>query len=431
MRFSRAAEAALPATSVSRSLEPASALANPQFRLLFAGNVVTMLAFGMMQVVQGVLAFDLTGRNSSVGFVAMGMGIPMLLFGPIGGAMSDRYSKRMLLMFGQAAVGSVFMLVGILTALDVITIWLLAGLTLLMGCTFAILMPARQAWVGDLLQGPALAHGVALQQLAMNGTRIVGPLAAGGMISLAVIGTGGTYMVMASLFVAAIGLLLVMEATQARPRAATSVLGDMRQGLAYTWHAHDVRLLMLIFAGVVLSAFSYQQLMPGFLEHELDQPASRVGVMYGATAIGGIVLTLFLARGRIGNSATTLMFVCGGGVACSVVLLAVAPTFLTALGAASLVGATSSGFQMCNQVNLMQRTDPAFFGRVMSLTMTAFGLQMIVGFPAGAVADAIGERAALGLLGILCLVIVSAAVLRSRPLRAPAVAPSLARAADD
>jgi MFS family permease len=87
----------------------ASALANPQFRLLFLGNVVTMLGFGMMQVAQGVLAFDLTGKNSSVGFVAAGMGIPMLLLGPIGGALSDRLSKRMLLMFGQTAIGLVFL----------------------------------------------------------------------------------------------------------------------------------------------------------------------------------------------------------------------------------------------------------------------------------------------------------------------------------
>jgi hypothetical protein len=67
----------------------------------------------------------------------------------------------------------------------------------------------------------------------------------------------------------------------------------------------------------------------------------------------------------------------------------------------------------------MQRTDPAFFGRVMSLTMTAFGLQMIVGFPAGALADQIGERTTLALLGMLCFVIVvlgtlSSGLLRSR-----------------
>ncbi len=374
-----------------------------------------MMGFGMMQVVQGVLAFDLTGKNSSVGLVSMGMGIPMLLLGPIGGALSDRMSKRALLTAGQSAVGGIFFTIGLLTVLDVISIWLLTALTLLMGCTFATLMPARQAWMGDLLKGPALANGVALQQLSMNATRIVGPLLAGGLIALSAVGVGGTYMLMSSFFVMAVALLVIMEPTKRRQDAGTtSVFSDLHAGLSYTWKNYDVRMMMLMFAGVVLTAFSYQQLMPGFLENELGQPASRVGPVYGATAVGGIGLTLFLTRGSMTSRASSLMFVFGAAAAGSIVLLALSPNFGAALGAAVVVGAASSGFQMCNQVTLMERTDPAYFGRVMSLTMTAFGLQMIVGFPAGALADAVGERVTLTVMAIACSTIVTAGFLASR-----------------
>ncbi len=385
-----------------------------------------MLGFGMMQVVQSVLAFDLTGKNSSVGFVAMGMGIPMLLLGPIGGALSDRLSKRMLLMFGQTAIGLVFFFVGLLTVLDQITIWLLAGLSLVLGSTFALLMPARQAWMGDMLHGPALSNGVALQQLSMNATRIVGPLAAGVLLSIAVIDIGGTYLIMSTFFLVSLGLLFVMAPTRRRvDDSETSVLGDVRIGARYIWDAPDIRLMVLMFGGVVLTAFSYQQLMPGLLENELGQDAGMVGVLFGATAVGGIALTLFLTHRGLGTDVTRLMFACGAALAGAIVLLALAPTFPLALGAAVLVGATSSGFQMCNQVNLMQRTDPAFFGRVMSLVMTAFGLQMIVGFPAGALADQIGERATLSLLGLCSFAIVtlgflSSGLMRSRRVGTPA-----------
>ena len=145
IRYGRTAEGRITAVATAPNSNTAAAapagrfglaLANPQFRLLFIGNVVTMMGFGMMQVMQGVLAFRLTHTNSSVGLVAMCMGIPMLLLGPIGGALSDRMSKRMLLMFGQAAVGGVFLMIGLFTAFDIITIWILAGMTLLMGCTF-------------------------------------------------------------------------------------------------------------------------------------------------------------------------------------------------------------------------------------------------------------------------------------------------------
>ena len=409
--------AAVPVSGQAK--DPAvSALANPQFRLLFLGSVTTMLGFGMMQVVQGVLSFDLTGKNSSVGFVAMGWGLPMLFLGPIGGALSDRLSKRMLLMFGQAAVAAIFFTIGLLFIFDVLNIWILFGMTTLMGVTFAALMPARQAWVGDLLQGPALANGVALQQLMMNATRIVGPLGAAGMIAWAAMGIGGTYLAMSTLFVVSFGLLFLMQPTQRRGGGnKTSVFGDLKIGLRYTWDDKEVRLMMLMFAGVVMTAFSYQLLMPGFLENELGQPTSRVGIIYVATAIGGIILTLVLTRNGVANNASNLMFIFGAASGVSLILMALAPTFQLALVGAALVGASSSGFQMCNQINLMQKTDPAFFGRVMSLTMTAFGLQMAIGFPAGAVADAVGERGTMAGLAVCCIAVVAVGWSASRSMR--------------
>lgn len=378
-----------------------------------------MLGFGMMHIVQGVLSFELTGKNSSVGFVAMGWGLPMLLLGPIGGTLSDRFSKRLLLMFGQAAVGTTFAAIGLLFILDALTIWTLFALTGVMGILFAALMPARQAWVGDLLEGPALANGIALQQLMMNATRIVGPFAASGLIAWALTGIGGAYLGMSSLFFSSFAVLFFMQPTKPRFRAQrTSIAADLKVGLRYTWDAKEVRLMMLMFAGVVMTAFTYQLLMPGFLENELGQPSKRVGFIFGASAVGGIILTLFLTRNGLSKDASKLMFGCGAASGVCLILLALAPNFALALVAAALLGAASSGFQMCNQVLLMQKTDPAFFGRVMSLTMTAFGLQMVVGFPAGAVADAVGERPTMVVLGLACLTVVAIGRFASRTMRA-------------
>jgi predicted MFS family arabinose efflux permease len=225
-------------------------------------------------------------------------------------------------------------------------------------------------------------------------------------------------MAMASLFIMSLGLLFLMEPTKRRSSGNdVSVFGDLMIGLRYTWDAREVRLMMLMFAGVVMTAFSYGLLMPGFLENELGQPSNRVGIIYGAAAIGGIILTLILTKNGIGARASDLMFICGAATGASVILMALAPNFQLALVGAALVGASSSGFQMCNQVNLMQRTDPAFFGRVMSLTMTAFGLQMAVGFPAGAVADVVGERGTMVGLAVISLAIVAIGWTASRSMR--------------
>src|SRR5689334_7531938 len=93
---------------------PFAVLGNVQFRLLFIGTTLSMLAFGMMQVVQGVVAFNLTGKNSAVGIVFLGQGLSMLFLSPVGGTLSDRVSKKRLLSSVQFVIGALFGLVAVL-----------------------------------------------------------------------------------------------------------------------------------------------------------------------------------------------------------------------------------------------------------------------------------------------------------------------------
>jgi MFS family permease len=405
--------------SPSGGRNPLAVLRDGQFRLLFAGTTLTMLAFGMMQVAQGVVAFELTGRNSAVGFVYLGQGIAMLILSPLGGALSDRVSKKRLLTGSQFMIGAMFGLIALLIATDLITILALAGATLVLGCMYSLMGPARQAWVADLLSGPELARGVALQQLMMNATRIVGPLVAGALIAFEPVGTAGTYAVMAALFAGVVVVLALMAPTPPRPRPdRTSVRADLGAGFAYLWRTPDVRLLALVFVGVVLSGFSYQTIMPGYLENALGRPAGQLGLLFGATAAGGIVVTLTLAARRVRNTAAVMLGF-GGALAGALALLAVAPGFAVALVVSALVGASSSGFQMLNSVNLMERTDPVYLGRVMAVSMMAFGVNSIVAYPIGAIADGVGERATLAGLAAACFLVVAAGALamRSAPMR--------------
>ena len=379
-----------------------------------------MLAFGMLNVVQGVVAFELTGKNGAVGFVSLGQGIAMLFLSPVGGALSDRISKRRLLMFAQGSIGLLFGVIAVLIYTDVITIWLLAACTLALGCMFAIMGPTRQAWVGDLLQGPDLAHGVALQQLMMNATRIVGPLLAGALLAVNAIGPGGVYTAMTVTFALVVAVMTLMEPTPPLPKPGkTSVLADLKEGGRYIWATSDVRLLTLVFGGVVLSAFSYQTIMPGFIEHELGHPASQLGLIFGTTAVGGILTTLFISTHQP-RQPEMLMLAFGAALSASLLLLAVSPNFIVALVVASLVGASSSGFQMLNNVSLMQRTSPQFFGRVMAVTMMGFGLNAIFAYPIGTFADVVGERETMATIAVISLFVILAGFAATRRASTPA-----------
>ncbi len=393
---------------------PFGVLRHTQYRLLFAGTTLAMLAFGMMQVAQGVVAFELTGKNSAVGFVFLGQGISMLILSPVGGALSDRISKKKLLTSAQFVIGAMFAVIATFIVTDWISIGLLAAASLILGCMYSMMGPTRQAWVGDLLDGDDLARGVALQQLMMNTTRIAGPLIAGLLIASDGIGTAGTYFVMAALFGGVVIVLSRMAPSPPRPREThTSMTADLTEGFQYIWQTREVRLLALVFVGIVLTAFSYQAIMPGYLENTLGHPASHLGILYGATAAGGIVVTLVLAS-RPPRRATAVMLTFGAALAASLAALAAAPNFAFALGAGAAVGAASSGFQMLNNVSLMERSDSAYFGRVMAVTMMAFGFNSIVSYPVGLIADSAGERATLGGLACACLCVVAVGVFALR-----------------
>ena len=91
------------------------ALTVPQFRILWFGTLFAFLSFMMSWTVQSVVAFDLEGTNKAVGLVALGSGVSMLIVGPFGGVLADRFSKRLLLLLGQSMVGLSFLVLGLLT----------------------------------------------------------------------------------------------------------------------------------------------------------------------------------------------------------------------------------------------------------------------------------------------------------------------------
>ena len=149
-----------------------SALGDGHYGTLWVGTTLSFLAFAMSSVVQGVVAYDITHKNGSVGNVALGMGLATILTAPFGGVIADRVSKRMLLLIGQVLIAVNFTAAGFLITTGHITISLLVVSTFMMGLVFSFIAPARQAWIGELLKGPRLANGIALQQVAMTSTRI-------------------------------------------------------------------------------------------------------------------------------------------------------------------------------------------------------------------------------------------------------------------
>src|SRR5579884_1138724 len=129
------------------------------FRVLWFGFMGSWMAMQMQQVARGVLAYQLTGSALSLGLVTLAMGLPRIVLSPFGGVVADRFAKRTVLLWTQCALGAIALWAAIMVAAGWMTINWLIVTGLLQGAAFALNMPARQAYIPQIVgRGDGLAN---------------------------------------------------------------------------------------------------------------------------------------------------------------------------------------------------------------------------------------------------------------------------------
>lgn len=381
-----------------------AALAVAPFRLLWIGTLLAFLAFFMSTVVQSVVAFDLTGRNDAVGAVVFAQGVTMALLGPIGGAYADRLPKRRVIATGQGVASGVFACLSWLVATGRIHLaWLAAG-SLLMGASFAFLGPARQAFTVELVPTPMRGNAMALSNVANTASRVLGPAVAGLCLGYPLLGAAGAYAVMAGLYATSAVSVAWLPRSALRANARDKhVFADLADGLRYVWGHRRVRLELFFFVTVILAGFPHVTVLPGLLENQLGRPATEVSVLYVWSAIGALGASVAVAR--LADSARVLVAyaLLAFGFGAGLLIIAAAPSKLVAGVGMFAVGACSGGFQALNSAVIARHVEPVYIGRVMSLTLLAFAGFGLMALPFGMLADAVGERATLVVMGLLVL----------------------------
>lgn len=391
------------------------ALEDGPFRLLWFGSFFSFVAFFMSSAAQGIVAYDLTGNNGAVGFVVFGQGIAQLLLAPFGGALADRLPKKPLIVFFQFAILFVFAVLALLIWADVIRIWHLVAGAFVTGMSFSFMGPARQAYVVDLVREERRGNAVALNQVALNASRVLGPALAGGLIAWGLTGAAGAYTTMASFYGVTILSTLVLPPSPGGGRQR-SVLGDIAGGFQYVAAHPRLRTLIPFFILLIMVGMPYVALMPGFVKNELGGNNGGVGLMLAAQAAGGLTASLVVAG--LADSPRALAVYSGAGMlfGVSLVLTAISPVLWVAVIPMFISGIGSGGFQTLNGAVVIRESDPKYFGRVMSLTMTGFALFGLAALPIGFIADAVGERATLAGMGVtigVIVVVFTAAIART------------------
>ena len=130
-----------------------SALANPNYRLWFGGQSISLAGTWMQMIAQSWLVLELTGSGTEIGLVVALQTLPTLLLGPYAGVVADRLDKRWLMIILQATMGLLALALGLLTITGLVALWQVYLLALLLGTTNCFENPARQAFVLEMV-GP-------------------------------------------------------------------------------------------------------------------------------------------------------------------------------------------------------------------------------------------------------------------------------------
>lgn len=383
--------------SLDRKITPAHVLQNRNFRLLWIGEGISLLGDQFYLIALPWLVLSLTGDALAVGTVLAMAGIPRALFMLVGGALTDRFTPRKLMINSNLAR---MILTGLLAALvmaNLIQLWMLYISALLFGFVDAFFFPAQTSIVPKLLDknqlqaGNALIHGTA--QLSL----FVGPLAAGAAISLLDRGAHSTTGIALAFaldslsFVASIAALSLMRIHNVDAGAAKApggVLGSIRAGLSYVWHDPTLRIVFPITMGLnILINGPFAVGIPVISRTRFPEGAAAFGLimsLFGGGALTGTLLAGVLpklSKKWLGTVSLSVISLMGIGLAA----IGIAPTMYVAAASALVMG-IANGYANINLITwLQQKVAPEMTGRVMSLVMfAAVGLNPISTALAGA-----------------------------------------------
>src|SRR3989442_7870296 len=193
----------------SRLRSTVRALRHRNFRLFFAGQIISLIGTWMQTVAQSWLVYRLTGSSALLGSVNFASQIPVFLLSPVGGLVADRYSRHRVVIATQAASMLLAFALAGLTLFQVVKVWEIFVLSALLGVVNAFDIPARQSFIVEMTSREDMINAIALNSSAFNGARIVGPAVAG--ILVAAVGEGWCFFAHAVSYIAVIARLLMMQ----------------------------------------------------------------------------------------------------------------------------------------------------------------------------------------------------------------------------
>jgi MFS family permease len=317
------------------------------------------------------------------------------VIGPFAGVVADRVDRLALVRACQAINVLAPGIICLLLLTGQIAAWHLFVSGLLLGLSWAIDWPSRRALMVDLAGASALVPATVLDNLSMNGSRIVGPALAGLLLSLS--GPLAGYVLLTLAAVAGAVLLLpVRRPAGGRALVTGSPLRNLAAGLAYA--GRDPVILGTLLITIIMNClvFPSTQLLPVVARDALHVGPVELGWLAAADSIGSLLGLPLILRLRRGGPYGWVYIVGSAFMGLTTLLFAFSPWYAPALLLLIIGGIGHAAFGTMQGTILLSQTGPEMRGRAMGVLTLAIGASPFGSLLLGLMAEAWGVSVAIG-----------------------------------
>ncbi len=271
---------------------PSSALAllvvfrHRNYRLFFAGQLVSLMGTWMQTVAQAWLVYSLTNSPFMLGLTTFCAQVTVFFIAPFGGMVADRVDRRKMLLVTQSLAMIQAALLAGLTLAGVVQVWEIIALAFGLGLINAFDVPTRQAMTLDMVGRGDLRHAIALNSMMFNLARVIGPSLAGAVIAL--VGEGLCFALNAVSFAAVLTSLILMSLPVRPPRIHATALREIAEGYRFSLASPQIRTSLMLVAVSSCFGAAYLSLMPAVARDLLHGNAASYGELMAGVGVGAL-----------------------------------------------------------------------------------------------------------------------------------------------
>lgn len=379
-----------------------SSLKIRNFRIYIIGQTISSTGTWMQNIGLAWLVLKLTNSGTVLGITIALQFVPILVFGPWAGVITDRFKKYNLLFVTQSMLGFIALILGILVATNSIHVWMIYILAFSIGLMNAVDSPTRQTFVYEMVGKDNLMNAVSLNSVQNNLSRAIGPTIAA--ILIAIFGLAPLFLFNALSYIVVVITLSMINVSKLNIHPTINkVKGQLKEGLRYIKSSPVIFYTLLMMAIIGTLTYEFSVSLPLLAKFTFQGTATTFALLTAAFGIGSVfggINTASCKKINFGIVTRNAFF-----FGLSIIIFAITPTFTMALIFLIFVGFFSINFLSFANVILQTESIPSMRGRVMSLWGVAFsGSTAIGGLVIGWVGQHIGPRYGLILGGVAALV---------------------------